>query len=108
MKPLKTLKQMLVWICVCQPNKITSKWKKRAFFANLLAGITIIMAAGTASLLFFLKFISIDLESSLDSLYPAAAGFGLAYTLLMAYLLRHKMNAIFDDLSNIYDTSKNY
>lgn len=92
---------------MCPSNENTSKWKERSFFVLFLVAITILMASGTASLVFFSKFVSIDLESSLDTLYPAAGSFGLVYTLVMVYFLRHKMDAIFVDLSNIYDTSKN-
>lgn len=49
------------------------------------------------------KFLSINLEDSLFALMGAIGISGIIYTMIVAFFLRHQLNAIFEKLSEISD-----
>lgn len=62
---------------------------------------------GTAPhLVFFLTYISTDLEGSLSAFMGFTSFFALDYIMLACYLQRKQIMTIFEQLSNIYDSRK--
>lgn len=108
MKPLMIIRQMLIWISICEPIESTRKWKKTMFFAFFVVLIPSQGFSVVASAFYLKRFISIDLEASLETIYPIAGSTCLIYTLMVAYFIRHEIDDIFDKLSNIYDASKQF
>lgn len=106
MKPLISIQQMLIWVNVRKSDEFKGKWEEKAIFAFFLIAISFGMIAASASSVFFTKFISIDIEASLAAIYPVNNSLSFIYVLVVAYLMRHKIDDIFDKLSNIYDTRK--
>lgn len=64
------------------------------------------MCAVIASAIFFLKFVSVDLNQSLYAMFQIAAYTNVTYIYIAAFLLRHKITAVFDSLTEIYEESK--
>lgn len=106
MSPLITNQRVLMWLCVCPAPEPTSARKK----ANYVAFTSMIFIANISALAatttFFINFISIDLEVSLMALIGIVGFFAIAYIMIVALLFRHKINALFDGLAEIYKASK--
>lgn len=55
---------------------------------------------------YFIKFVSIDLEVALYAVSQIAAATSVLYAIVMTYLSRHGITAIFRKLNGIYDQSR--
>lgn len=106
MKALMTIRQMLIWISICQPIEFTSNWKKRAFFVFYLISVSTNSFSVIITFIFLSKFTSIDLITCLGMIYVVAGSSAIISSLILAFFLRHKIDDIFNKLSNIYETSK--
>lgn len=62
--------------------------------------------ACVASIVFFIKFVSIDLEESLYAIFQIGASIVAVYIAIVAYFLQHKINGIFKGLTAIYGKCK--
>lgn len=62
--------------------------------------------ANCMSMLYFLKFKSIDLEKSLYALFQIAAALHMFGAIIITLLSRYKLSAIFEHLQEIYDSCK--
>lgn len=106
MKPLKTNLLVLTWPNASPPNESTSKWEKiaRPIF---MACVIITHFFGAMSGAFFIhKFLSTRLEESILAVVNTIAfSYGMYYSILIIFL-RHKLIAIIENLSKIYDESK--
>lgn len=58
------------------------------------------------SVAYVMRYISVDLKGSLHSLFQITAYMGISYVAMIAFILRHRIVEIFDELSNIYNQSK--
>lgn len=69
MKPLATSQQALSWISAFPPDDATPKWKKVIFklFPLFITITNLIILIG--SMVFALKFMSIDLEATLYAIF---------------------------------------
>lgn len=106
MKPLVTIERALVWLCLCSPDKATSKWKMLVCAFLGLITFTSTLSDMLASVAFMLKFISIDMEESLYALFQIF-GFGsITYAIIVTFFQRHRMRDLFRGLSKIYSASK--
>lgn len=107
MKPLVTTKKFLTWLCICPLDENSNKSKKLfcIAFSVIFIGNQVVAFAG--SLTFFLKYVSIDLEVCLYALFQLAAEVGVMYMIIVAFIHRFKIAALFENLSKIYDESKN-
>lgn len=103
MKPLATTKQILTWLCILPAEKYTSTCKKRAYISLVFALILADFTVFASSLLYVLKFISIDVLETSMGLYQVAASIVMANGIIVAYLFRHKIPTIFEKLSKIYE-----
>ena len=62
MELLLTNQRVLMWLCLLPAKENTSKWKKRAYATIALAMILTDLAIFLASIMYMLKFMSIDTE----------------------------------------------
>lgn len=106
--PLKTCRRVLTWVFVCPVSKPLSNWKKLAYIALSLLIPTLIMMNISASVTFFLKFVSIDLAKSVCALSPFTANTGLFYVTIVVFIGRHKIHAMFESLSKIYESRETF
>lgn len=106
MNPLVSNQWVLMWLCVCPASESASANKKVAYVAFTLLFCITILSTVAANVTFVIKFISIDLEKSLYAFVYIIAFSGIIYVMIVALLYRHKINAIFVELSAIYKASK--
>lgn len=95
-------KQVLTWFCMCEDNHSTSQSKKK-----LYAILTLVMFIGdidsiAASAMYFLKYVSTDFGGSLYAAFQVCDAFAAAYAVLIGVIMRHKMEQLFEGLSDIY------
>lgn len=106
MKPLETSQRVMKWLYAFPKDEYASPSKRIAYFA--FASIIFISSilSVTASTVFILKNLSINLEDTLFSLFHNIGALVTVYQSIATILLRHKLMAIFNDLLKIYDQSK--
>lgn len=83
----------------------TSRWKN-VYIAHTLVALIIEMVGFAASLVYCLKFISIDFAGATFGFMTAIGGFGIIYVLIDGIRMRHQIDNIFTSLLKIYKSSK--
>lgn len=106
MTPLKTHKQIWTWLCVCPPNKNTSKWKRVAYMILASAIIAFEFTAVIASLAFIVKFMRTDFEGCLHALFQCIGYVGITAVMIIALISRRKIFWIFEELTKIHQKCK--
>lgn len=106
MKILKTLKLVLTWFWVYNTEVETGKLMKILHAFGGLSVFAIITSHAITSLLFFVEYISIDLEESLYALFQFVAFLGLVYVIVVVFSLRNRITTILTNLTEIYAESK--
>lgn len=106
MRPLETNKSILKWLSISPSVETADKWHRIAYFMLSISIFVAHFLAVTAGGLRISKFVSINLEEAILSLYNTIASFTTLYQSIVIIFLRHKFDAIFNTLSNIYDESK--
>lgn len=101
-QPLKLNRRILTWMCVLSSDETETKWTKLAhlYFIILLFSLNII--ALLASMAYFLKYWAINLEESLFALLQMIGVTCMQYILIILIVLRSKISAMFQSLSEIY------
>lgn len=107
-KPLETNRRVLIWLCMFLPDETASKREKLTYIVFTVCGVCTILSMLAASVTFFVKFVSIDLEESLYALVKISAYLCLTYMMIVVFILRHKISDIFEKLSTIYDERELY
>lgn len=105
-KPIKEIRQILIWISVIPADNGTSKWQTIGYRICSFSIFAMLLSLTTASIFFCHKFMSIDLETSLYSMAQIAAFTAMIYTIIVTFFIRHDIEALFDGLYNICETSK--
>lgn len=104
MEPLPTTHQCLIWLRICPADESSSRWQKLLHIIFAMIALSVLICTCISSLTFGLKFISIDVAKSLFAFMIVTSEFTVIYMALVGmFLLRHKIDAIFKDLSKIYD-----
>lgn len=106
MKPLAMNQRMLALLCVLPIDEAATIKEKLACFLFSSVAIFTIYTSLTSSAVFFVKFVSIDLEESLYSLFQVASIFATANAIGIAALMRHRIPPMFANLTKIYDERK--
>lgn len=106
MIPLKTNRQVLTWLCVCRPPKTTSEWKKRIFIVFGTAVFVSNIASLILDIIFLSKTIKVDLGESYYIMFQIGASSNRTNALIIGIFIRGKINALFDNLTDIYDARK--
>lgn len=106
-KPLEPYRQCLIWLCVHPADKSANNCKKITCVAFFVANSTFQLCNFIGCLTFCWKFHSIDLRKCLFAFLMTSADFGCIYVVMITITtMRHRIAAIFEDLSTIYDTRK--
>lgn len=106
MKPLVTTTLVCRWFCICAPEDNSTTSKKIAYILLTSIAFVVTLALVAASMTFFMKNVSNDLEEALYALCQIVVHSGLLYVIIVAFFLRHKIRVIFNSLAEIYDASK--
>lgn len=106
MKPLVTNQQVLTWLCICPIEKSVTKFEKCAQIGITSLFVLTLFCGLTASVVYFVKFVSIDLEKSLYTVLQIGGTLLVLYTFTVLCLSRNKINAVFEHLTQIYDECK--
>lgn len=105
MKPLTTNQRVLTLLSF--PIDQSLSWRDRLIGLILLPTmLASYMISISLTVLYFLKFKSIDLEKSLYAVFQMGAGLHLASAIIIILLSRYKLSAIFEHLQEIYDLCK--
>lgn len=106
MEPLVTIKRVLVLLWMCPDDKTSGTQNEISYsiFTPLifLTNFSIVVAHS----MYVLKFISIDLEGSLNATMMSIMVSGVAFILPLTIILRQNVDSILKQLSNIYDSSE--
>lgn len=102
MKPIERIREIFTWLCLKSFDEtITFGWKalytlcgSTVFLSNVYALIT--------SVGFFLKFLSVDVEECLFTLFQIFGYLGVIYATVAIFLQRDKITKIFQTLTDIY------
>lgn len=105
MKALETIQQVFVWLCICPVDENSPKAKKLVCIALSGIVLAIIATMVIGSTAFVMQYASDDLERSLYAFYQIFGWAPIFYMFVVALVLRHKINALFGELSIIYDTA---
>lgn len=106
MKPFSTNQQSLTWLCLYPVDETTSNRQKAAHIVFSVTNFIMLLSGLASSVAYFVKFASIDLEKSLYALLQIVTFTATLYALVIAFLLRHKIPALRENLSKIYDECK--
>lgn len=104
-RPLITGQKVLTWFCVYPIGNKTENRKLFYFLFSFLFLISLICAVAMSAVFFF-RYISVDLEECLHSLFQIAAGMSGCYMIIVAFFMRFKFKRMFENLEKIYEESK--
>lgn len=106
MIPLATHQRVWSWLCVESVESGTQSQKNHkkmfAMFA-FMAHVAVIMSSAA----FVMEYARTDLSGSLHALLHLTAFVGMAYVLVIAFMSRDKITAIFENSVEIYTKCKN-
>lgn len=107
MNPLSLNRKILIWLSVCPTEGNENDRQKIKCNAFTCIIILESILAVIASVIYFLKYKSIHLESALYAFSVIVAVLGTLYIVSIALFTRRKITLIFSNLSQLYDSSKN-
>lgn len=81
--------------------------KKAALSISALTVFTFVCFSAISTVIFIARFISVNLEDTLYALLQIAGLTYVIYAMIVAFILRHRINRIFGQLSEIYDECNN-
>lgn len=106
MTPLETNRLILTWLCVYPADENATELHK---ILRLLFGIGVFVAnllVFIASIVFLVKFASIDIEEALFSVIQLAGTSNIIYVSVIIFVVRHKFVGLFKSLDKIYEQRK--
>lgn len=107
MSILLTNQRVLRWLFVY--SVVDETITKRVKFVHGITTFGILVAhfcAVSAGISFFIKFVTIDLERSLFSLFNILGDISVTYISIFLLLKRRKIVVVFKKMSDIYEASK--
>lgn len=107
MQPLATSQQVMTWLCMCPAEESTSKKRRLCYVAFSIIVSIITFAALLTSIVFFIKYLSIDFEAALYTIFQIAAESAVLNLIIVALINRQRIAAIFTELTKLYASSKN-
>lgn len=102
MKPVKAIQHYLIWFCMCPADDTTSKSKKRAHIGITSLCLINLTISLISSIVYAVKFVSVDLEKSLYALFQIVACQISVYYVIVGYFSRHQIHTIFTELEKLY------
>lgn len=106
MQPLETGQQILTWYCIRPDEKPASEFQGIARLIIVTFLPISVITCELSSILFFMKYVSIDFNAAVFSLLQIAIYFGLFYTMVVVAFSRRQITSIFDILAEIYEECK--
>lgn len=106
MEPLLINRRVLTCLCVYPIDESAYKWQKFACIIFTLFILFVHICAVLSGGTFFFKFLTMDLEQAIYSIFHVSGNTCMTYLTIASFLLRHQITLIFEKLSTIYDTSK--
>lgn len=104
--PLETNRRLLTWVSVMQTDKDVGILKRFAYKISGLIIFATCFSVTIASITYYLKLASTNLEKSLYSLAQIAAFTSMTYIIIVTFFIRNQIPSIFDGLYKICRTSK--
>lgn len=104
---LKTNRRVLMWLCVWPPSLEISMWKKVGYtiFALIVFGFALIPILFDIYLL-RMSMRTDELETCFLAVYQLSVSANTAYACVLIFVLRAKINDVFEKLTELYDTRK--
>lgn len=106
MRPLKTTKQVLMWLCMHPAEKSASAAKKFAYKTISLIIFAFNFGCTISGYMYVKEFKSIDFEGCLFAFMASSATLVVLYTMISAYHMRYEIKQIFEKLFLICGRSK--
>lgn len=106
MRPLQTTEQVLTWLCLLPADKMISDWRKLSYILLTAVIVTSIMAYLPASVAYFMRFYSTNLDGSFYALFQITGLLPIITMIVVSFGFRHKIKLIFDKFTKIYAESK--
>lgn len=103
MKPLKTSQQIFALLCAHPTEEDNEKLPKICYSIFSATVFTLLLTAVVSSIAYFVKFVSIDLESSLYALFQIVATWPMLNGMSIVFFMKFKMRALFENLQNVYE-----
>lgn len=107
MKPLVTDKRILTWLCLLPAKENTSKGRKWLYILLVLGIIVANLTVILSSSMYVVKYASVDLQETLVGLCQTVGVIPMTNSIVIAFVLRHKISPVFEKLSEIYDKCMN-
>lgn len=105
MQPLILSRQLLTWHCLCY-EKGSPVWKQLIRIVLSASAFLMNLSCVPTSILYVLKFLSVNLEESLYALFQVAACTSAAYVVAIAFRMRYRTANLFKMLEDIYNSRK--
>lgn len=106
MKPLPKYREILMWFCIYPAHENVTNHQKMLHIAFIVFINGTFLCFIASSITYFLENISTDVEKSLFALLEVAGIAGGLHKFSVAFILRKKITAMFERLSEICDASK--
>lgn len=106
MKPLASLQLIFSWISMYPAAAETALWKRFVFKAFPMVLIIGNLSGLISSSVFFLKFITTDLEGCLYALFQIVGQLDMTNAVITTFASRNRIAAMFKSLEDIYDAGK--
>lgn len=106
MQPLVTIKRILMWMCMTPPEASTSEWRKKQYFVFAHTVLFLFLFMLMAHVAYVVKFFATDLPGCLFAFMSVCGFGGIIYIMISAFIMRQKINGVFDHLTEIYENSK--
>lgn len=107
MKPLVMNQRVLSWLCLLPDDGNISKWKKLACIALVLGLMMVPLTIFPSSIVYAVKFMSINPLESLFGFYQSIGSIPMANAIIMTFIFRSKIPPIFEKLSHFYEKCMN-
>lgn len=108
MKPLATNRLMLTWLCFQPADASVSIKQKLAYIAVISIAFGVKVAYFFEYWVYFLEFVSVDLEESLYAIYEISGNSGVVFMTVIVLFQRYKMSSLLKGLGRIYDERKKF
>lgn len=104
---LETTQLLLAYLYAFPPDKNASRRKKVCYFVFSSSIIVINLLSVTSGGFFIFKNASINLKEAIFALYHTCVCCNVFYQAIIIIILRKKLTALFERLTDIYNESKN-
>lgn len=98
--------RVLIWLCAYPTEGLDEKHENCSHIAFTSLAFTVFMGFLFASIAYFMKFSTIDLNETLYATIQITAALPMMKALVIMIFKRRQFKALFESLSNFYDASE--